>query len=337
MLNRVSVYVCAACILAISLSVASQAMSQGVDEVFASKVIEFVPRNYIFVGTPVGSEGHRKSLLFQAQFGLQLPIVSNLREQAEKSRNWAFSLSAFMLSDIRMFEDLSNPVRMPSYKPGGDLQLYRFVHHSPHKRSLWGIRAGFYHYSNGQDGCTFHHGVTDDTLECWQVFRHLENVKDELNRTSGQFSTNRISSALNYKYFRLNRNSFAIRHTMTFGLRADWNIRGMIDNELRDLYGWGRLEANAELVRMLESDFKFSVRGELGYSPDSGDRIPEFDGAVEVSIFPPYKALGNVGLFVRYRAGRDNYNAFFVDNFHQSIFGITFNQFRKLSFDELEE
>ncbi len=44
-----------------------------------------------------------------------------------------------------------------------------------------------------------------------------------------------------------------------------------------------------------------------------------------------------VGLFVRYRAGRDNCNAFLVDNFHQGISGITFSQFRKPSFDELEE
>ncbi|MBO6780349.1 MAG: hypothetical protein JJ896_11910 [Rhodothermales bacterium] len=87
-----------------------------------------------------------------------------------------------MRTHIRMLEELgsiqvdSRPVRSPSYNPGG------YVMYFP--RTNLGAGGGYFHYSNGQEGQTFHPNCGLDTSGAFCVEEGFFNTSD------GNFSTN---------------------------------------------------------------------------------------------------------------------------------------------------
>ncbi|MDB4986725.1 MAG: hypothetical protein JWN04_1903 [Myxococcaceae bacterium] len=289
----------------------------------------FLPRSYLYWGTPVGAKGHRENLVFGLEYALHLPIYSNLRNQALQGKNWAGATTLSFEGDLRMIDSESKPVRMPSYRPSLTGQLFYIWHRSA--PVLLGGRTGVYHYSNGQEKCTFDPNQPDNSEPCRAATDKVTNVVASLNRVNGNFSTNGWMLELNARVHQVNTKGVAIGH-----LSGGFSLRGMIaqgpgamEPALRRLYGWGRLQWN------LEGKKRFgwaavTVRGSATFYPDTDGRTPNKSGQVEV-VLGPYWLTG-LGFFARYYGGRDFYNAFFVDRIEQFVTGLAWDGERPLKF-----
>jgi hypothetical protein len=297
----------------------------------------FLPRSYLYWGTAVGEKPNRVDLVFALEYALHLPIYSNVRDQALNGERWAGASTLSFEGDLRMLAVESKPVRMPSYRPNLSGQLFH-IWHRP-QPVLFGVRVGIYHYSNGQEQCTFKPpdsaegstSVTDDTPECRQLIDQVADAERDLNRQNGNFSTNGWLGELNARVHQVNSKGVAIGH-----LSAGFSAMGMIDKgpgamepALRKLYGWGRLNWTIEGKKR----FGWAVmtaRAGTSYYPKTDGRTPNLSGSAEI-VLGPYWLTG-LGFFGRYYGGRDYYNAFFVDRLQQFAAGLAWDGERPLKF-----
>lgn len=290
----------------------------------------FLPRSYLYWGTPVGPKGQRQDLTFALEYALHLSIYSNLRNQALDGKSWAGAVTLSFEGDLRMLNIDSKPVRMPSYRPNLSGQLF-YVWHRP-QPMLFGLRAGVYHYSNGQEQCTFDRSLTDDSAGCRQATDEVgDDASAKLNRINGNFSSNGWLLELNGRAHQVNSKGVAIAH-----LSAGFSIFGLIDRgpgamepALERLYGWGRLSWNLEAKKRF-GWAAMTLRGTASYYPSTAQGMPSksFQGEL---VLGPYWLTG-LGFFARYYGGRDHYNAFFVDSIQQFAAGLAWDGERPLKF-----
>jgi hypothetical protein len=332
----------------------------GADYLTFANAPEFLPRTYVYLSSKTGDRDHREWILFGAEYALHLPFINTLRLVAlrgsesdptpyvdEKRDNFAYAVTAFFRGDLRMYDRPSKPVVMPSYKPGISLQGFWLrkppstdVQHE--RRWLSGVRFEAYHYSNGQDRCTWDPALPDVPQEgeppsCAQLFASLRDPQDQLNRSSGEFSTNRFLLALDTKYFGLDPNGFAL-WSLSAGVTGESNRPngpGGIEDNYRDVYGWGSIEMHAEAERWVLRNLLVRLRGSYTHAIDDGPRIRSASGLAELSLFP--KRIGRFGLFARYHGGRDFYNAFFVDSIQTFAGGLVWDDAPPLKFETAME
>jgi hypothetical protein len=290
----------------------------------------FLPRNYLYWGSPVGPEGDRESLVFGLEYALHLPVWSNLRDSVLIGKRWAGAVTLSFEGALRMLATDSKPVRMPSYRPSVSGQLfYTFHQRLP---VIVGLRANAFHYSNGQEQCTFGQEVRSESSACQQRIAREERPSQSLNRTYGDFSMNGWLVEVHGRLHEVNENRVTIGHLDVGGGLSGHIARGpgAMDAPLRRLYGNFRMELNAEWKRRM-GWAAITVRGAYVGHPRSGPRIPWHFGRVEV-VLDPYWLTG-LGLFARFDGGRDFYNAFFVDELRQVSAGIAWDGERPLKFE----
>ncbi len=289
----------------------------------------FLPRSYLYWGSPTGLKGARQPLIFALQLALHLPFYNDLRDKALLGKNWAGAATLSFESDLRMLAERSEPVRMPSYRPNISGQLF-YIWYLPHP-VLFGLRTGFYHYSNGQEGCTFNAAQGDDTKDCRAITAQVTNPARSLNRISGNFSTNGFLLDVSARLHRLNARGVATSH-LSFGFSVAGNFRpgkwGMVPGLAR-FYGWGRLGTSVEATRVFGRS-ALTLRTAFSGFPDSGPHVPSVSGELEAVLSPHW--LTGFGLFARYYGGRDFYNAFFVDSIQQFAIGLAWDGERPLTF-----
>jgi hypothetical protein len=289
----------------------------------------FLPRSYLYWGTPVGPRAQDEPLVFALSYALHLPVYSNLRDQAMAGKPWAGAATISFEGDLRMLAKNSKPVRMPSYRPNISGQLFYILHGKV--PALFGLRAGMFHYSNGQERCTFDAQLADESEECLARTRMVQDPSAELNRINGDFTMNGWSLGLNARVHEVNQHGVAIAQ-VAVSLTVEGNLAlgaGSMTPELRALYGWGRLGFEVD-ARKRFGWAALGVRGASSYYPGSGSDVPAASGLVE-AIIGPYWLTG-FGFFARYSGGRDFYNAFFVDHFHQFSTGLSWDGERPLKF-----
>lgn len=289
----------------------------------------FLPRNYLYWGTPVGPKGHRESLVFGLQYALHLPIYSNLRDNVLMGKHWAGAVTLSFEGALRMLANDSKPVRMPSYRPSVSGQVfYTFFGPAP---IILSLRTSAFHYSNGQERCTFDAEQDSESAGCQELIRHVSDPSAQLNRMSGDFSMNGWLAELHGRVHELNIKGVALGH-LALGVGLQGHIKrgpGAMDPPLRALYGKHRLELDLEGKRRL-GWAALTVRGGFVSFFASDRDVPRYSGSVE-TVIDPYWLTG-LGLFVRYFGGRDFYNAFFVDTVHQLSVGIAWDGERPLKF-----
>ena len=291
----------------------------------------FLPRSYLYWGTPVGPKEHRRPLVFAMQYALHLPIYSNLRDQALHGKNWAGAATLSFEGELRMLAIPSKPVRMPSYRPSINAQLFYILHGDA--PTLFGLRLAAFHYSNGQERCAYDTSLTDDTDDCYALLRTVDDPVNQLNRYNGNFSMNGWLLAVHGRVHELNVHRVAIAQ-LSVGLSARGNLpgtAGSMDPATRRLYGWGQLGAEVAARRRF-GWASLGARAAVAFYPDSGPHIPTTSGLVELIIGPYW--LTGFGIFGRYTGGRDSYNAFFVDRIQQFAAGLSWDGERPLKFDE---
>ncbi len=289
----------------------------------------FLPRSYLYWGTPVGPKGLRQDMVFALEYALHLAIFSDLRDRALSGGRWAGAATLSFEGDLRMLALESRPVRMPSYRPNLSGQLF-YLWHRP-EPLLFGLRAGVFHYSNGQEQCAFNETYRDDSPECDAATDQVTNAQQQLNRRNGNFSTNGWLLELNGRIHQVNAKGVAIGH-LAAGLSILSVVqRGALAMEpaLRRLYGWGRLGFSAEGKKRF-GWANMTVRGAAYYYPSTDGRTPSKAGLVEL-VLGPYWLTG-LGFFARYYGGRDFYNAFFVDSLQQFAAGLAWDGERPLKF-----
>lgn len=289
----------------------------------------FLPRSYLYWGSPVGSKEHRAPLIFALSYALHLPAYNNLREQALRGKAWAGAATLSFEGDLRMLNVRSHPVRMPSYRPTISGQLFYLLHGE--RPTLFSGRLAFFHYSNGQERCTYDHELSDDSPECTRATDQVTDPQAQLNRQDGNFSMNGWRTEVYARVHQLSATRVAIAQ-LALGLSLSGNLpigSSRMDGATRRLYGWGRLGAEIDARRRF-GWASLGARVAAAYFPSSGPRIPPASGLVELTIGPYW--LTGFGFFVRYYGGRDFYNAFFVDSVQQFAAGLSWDGERPLKF-----
>jgi hypothetical protein len=289
----------------------------------------FLPRSYLYWGSKVGSEGYRQKLVFGLEYALHLPIYSNLRDQALAGKSWAGAATLSFEGDLRMLDTDSKPVRMPSYRPNLTGQLFYIWH----RRApvLFGLRTGLYHYSNGQEQCTFERSQSDNSEECRATTNQVTDTRAALNRLNGNFSSNGWIAELYGRIHQVNSKGVSIGH-----LSSGMSVFGLIDRgpgamepALKRLYGWGRVRWDVEAKKRFGWAV-MTLRSSASFYPTTDGRTPNKAGQLEVVIGPYW--LTGLGFFARYYGGRDFYNAFFVDSIQQLCAGLAWDGERPLKF-----
>jgi len=289
----------------------------------------FLPRSYLYWGTPVGPKTNREELVFALEYALHLSIYSNLREQGLSGKGWAGAATLSFEGDLRMLATDSKPVRMPSYRPNLSGQLFYIVHRA--QPMLLGLRLGVYHYSNGQEQCTFKADVSDDAEECRQATDQVSDPSGQLNRVNGNFSSNGWLAEFNWRAHQVNSKGVAIAH-LSAGMSAHGLINhgpGAMEPALQRLYGWGKLSGNVEAKKRF-GWATMTIRGVAAYYPSTDGRTPKSSFQGEAMLGPYW--LTGLGFFARYYGGRDYYNAFFVDKIQQFAAGVSWDGERPLKF-----
>jgi len=289
----------------------------------------FLPRSYLYWGTPVGPKAQRVDLVFALEYALHLSIYNDLRDKSLNGKRWAGAVTLSFEGDLRMLAVESKPVRMPSYRPNLSGQLFYVWHRA--QPTVLSLRSGVFHYSNGQEQCTFDERLSDDEAICQEVTSAVTNAEQSLNRKNGNFSTNGWLLEVFGRINQVNSKGVAIGQ-LTAGIGVHGNIRGgpgRMEPALARLYGWGRLTGTVEGKKRF-GWASMTLRASAMYYPQSDGRTPSAAGSAEI-VLGPYWLTG-LGFFGRYYGGRDFYNAFFVDNIQQFAAGLAWDGERPIKF-----
>lgn len=305
-------------------------------------------------------------LIFEAQIAPDVRIADNFGRALDrvfaKDRPRVFAYSAFgtFLVRLRMFDEVSDPVRTPSYMPKGTVQLAWLKNRStadPEQDpvafikgpvEMWLVNAiPFGHHSNGQNGCLFVGQARVDD-ECTPAVTASAAAGD-VNVQDGSFSTNYIQVGLEYRRLHTNGDDPVDTRAIT---RREWGIGGGIelnpsgyvggalDDDLRPLYGPTRFHITADLLGgNLHVPIWPGRRATCGRAwtnarvtiiRGAAESVDEIATAIEAACLPA--RWGGAGLFVRYYRGQDYYNASFLQNINRLQFGVTFLHGKFLAF-----
>ncbi len=305
----------------------------------------------------------RRDTVFEADIMPHLVVfqdfsdVIDITEQARRAlvaggprvKRFAVAVSGTPAVRIRMFEDVSRPVRTPSYMPRGNFQVIwaRNVEAvaagytgasqltapagpgrdpsaagDPRQVSLWEGHAIVGHHSNGQDGCFFQDEERIDE-ECVSV---LPIAGDRLvNKRDGSFSTNYVRAGLNYRRNTLDGDLWALKE---WGFRAaiEYHPRAWIDDDIEEIYGRTRFNVDGTYALRELPWCPRRAEATAGFQVIAGHPESVWPVAITVqgTCFPTRQ--GGWGFFVRYYGGQDYYNLGLLENIQRVHVGATFNQ-----------
>jgi hypothetical protein len=167
---------------------------------------------YIGYTTATGADKDEK-IVFEARPRLHFPLREflDVTERLGDDQQFFWKLDVVFDPHIRMFQDVSVPVRMPSYRvflaptlmyvPATDVPD---TGRRAAPRNFYALTVEHGHYSNGQEGCAFDAESKDGSDECMAVYANFDQIdlQQDLNRGSGEFSTNFVRAKV--KYLRIN-------------------------------------------------------------------------------------------------------------------------------------
>lgn len=318
----------------------AQAITPPGTETNAGPIIPFLEGTDVFLSlekTP--DERWRRSTVFEGDIFPHMVVYQNFTDVIDAGRQSArvdprriaWVVSGTPAVRIRMFEEISRPVRTPSYMPRGNVQMIfaRGIREAlalggekRNRVTLWEGHAIVGHHSNGQDGCLYQDEVRDGE-QCDRVSAAPGTARRLINTRDGSFSTNYARIGVNFRRNYLDDNLWANRE---WGLRGDVEQHFRMDPLIRDLYGRTRFTGAASYaardtrVCARRLDVSGSAQAIVGADVD----VWPVAVTAQVSCFP--FARGGWGFFVRYYGGQDYYNIGFLENIQRVQFGATFNQ-----------
>lgn len=306
-------------------------------------------------GTYVFNHIPNSHLVFEGQIAPRIIIYDSIADAAtlvldgSKAPVWGWQASATPMVRLRMFNEVSNPVRTPSYMPKGTVQLMRLrnlttstdrdeeeFNRGPIEMLLLDT-IPFGHHSNGQNGCLFTTQFRDAEDEC---VNPVPALPENVNKEDGSFSTNYLQAMAYYGRMYLDSagapdGEYATRREWRVGAGIQLNpqgfIGGSIDEELSDIYGPTRFLFEAMTAQRdwwrcgrVEGSAKFQYIGDA--APDVPSTITQLEG------FCLPRGWGGAGLFVRFYHGQDYYNLAFNEGISRFQFGFVLQKDSFLGF-----
>ena len=308
-------------------------------------------------GTYVFNSVPNSRLVFEAQIAPRIIILDSIGDAARRllqaANNtpvWGWQLSATPMVKLRMFREVSSPVRTPSYMPKGTVQFARLKNLSAADPvededgfsrgpvEMWLAEViPFGHHSNGQNGCLFTSQARDADGDCLEIAPPQPRA---INKIDGSFSTNYIEATLHYGRLHLDseeapEGEYATRWEWRAGAGFQLNpkgyVGGSIDDELAELYGPTRVLFEGMAARRgtwrcgrLQTDIR------VQYIHDTPAGVPAATTQAEAACFPA--GWGGAGLFARFFRGQDYYNLGFAEGITRLQLGFTLQRETFLSF-----
>ena len=275
-----------------------------------------------------------EEILFDAKPVVYYSIYNNMQEVIQDIIENRLSMAYYVnfQPHIRMYNDNSKPVKTPSYKIllGGQL-LYK-----TNNNNFIALALESGHYSNGQSGCAFDSDLNDETEECDDVYSIITAQTDLsaiLNRTSGNFSTNFTKLSFNYRFNNLNDDSKPVKihsfttswelyHNKMFGLV---DLGGFSDFDI-EIYGRNRFGLEYEFIHTPTEkiNFRYSLGQKFEMIQGAHNYVEPLRSETTLILYPWDR---DMGFFVSYIYGHDNYNYRFVDSGNQINIGVTWDWF----------
>jgi hypothetical protein len=283
--------------------------------------------------------------------------AERVKENLQRVR---WSISGTPAVRIRMFRQVSDPVRTPSYMPRVNLQMFwanvagaleranqkRARPADPHPTmNLWEIHAIGGHHSNGQDGCFYRTQQRPAGAEQCEppLAPDARTAQTLINKHDGSFSTNYVRVGLNYRLNWLDAHTLVAFRELSARVEVEQHPRTWMDQQEVDLYGRTRLNTSAAFAIRgwrYVCPSRIEARAWLNYISGAPSTLSSpWVKSAELSCFPT--PAGGWGIFARYYTGQDYYNLGFLDDIHRWEIGATYNQdgffkFRKIKKDEGE-
>lgn len=275
-----------------------------------------------------------ESILFDFHPILTLNFYNNFDTQMEQKKLFSMSYYFAFRPHFRMYAKNSTPVQMPSYKIFIGLKhMYRL---SDKHYVGYAIESG--HYSNGQPGCALTGGGEDQSAACDSMYALINsesNLSDMINRVNGDFSTNLSKLDFAYRYI-AEFDAFERPkqvHSATLGfVRYHNNFLGVVDlggfsdNAIK-MYGRWRFLVSYAYSFQWESGYRIKVMEDIEVIQGAHPFVNPFRSVTSAAIYLPR----NIGFFVSYIYGHDDYNLRFVDSGHQFGMGMTWDMFAPVS------
>jgi len=273
-----------------------------------------------------------ESILFDAKPVVYYSIINNIRKNMQEYEDRpGNALYVTFQPHIRMYSETSKPVKTPSYRILFGWQ--QMIKTSSNNFFTWAIESG--HYSNGQSGCAFLIGEEDETMPCTDFHATITddtNLSDLLNRTNGNFSTNTSKLCVNFRFNELNKRdepfkihsftaSWELYHNRFFWL---FDFGGYSDFDI-DIYGRNRFGFAYEYEHQWKPKLRYAIEQKVELIQGAHPFVEPLRSETSFTLYPFNR---DIGFFVSYIYGHDNYNYRFVDSGNQIATGVSWDWFQ---------
>ena len=312
-------------------------------------------------------------LIFFQDFSdlIEIERVGSAFRLTRPGKGSAKSFSATPAVRLRMFQSQSSPVRTPSFMPRVNFQWLwatgrqqavdglsrltssdRTFDGRPWLPSLaWALDEGnsvrisvhewhgsLGHHSNGQDDCFFDSALPDNRTVC-VLPADTRISSGDINRTTGNFSTNFLRGGYNYRRSLVVRDdtsclaecggpTFRAKSHVGWGGELEWHPALLSDSRIAPYYGRWKAEARTELAWRDPSTpscgSRFDVRASVKWVGRVAGNVPGLAWTAQATCYPTPR--GGWGVFARYYRGQDYYNLGFLERIHGFNIGITYNE-----------
>ena len=294
--------------------------------------------NLNFSDNPNGDKG----ILFEAKPIVRYKLHNNIEDRLKDPTYRTLSSSYLLFSPhLRMYNENSEPVKMPSYRVAfGYQKAWKLKKKNPNYKGLIAFAGEHGHYSNGQSGCAFSNLYEDDSAPCNTIYNTINNnqninLSSLLNRSNGHFQTNYTSLFLNYRTFKLKDRDSAFyhkSHSVSFkytlfhrNVFLFVNYGGYSQNDIQ-IYGRHRfnIDYSYSCYGPKKTVLKFSQQ--LGFIAGAHKSVTNYRSVTSLTFYPLPKHV-NLGFKAAYVFGHDDYNIRFVDNVSQVTISAVFSPF----------
>ncbi|MBP9152939.1 MAG: hypothetical protein KBF73_11695, partial [Flavobacteriales bacterium] len=187
-----------------------------------------------------------ETILFDGNPVMKISVYNSfIKRLMDKTKLHSMAQYISLTPQLRMYNEKSQPVKMPSYRILlGTQHMFRLKVPDSYMARFIGFALESGHYSNGQSGCAFSRSVNDETPACDSIYSLINDNTDlsaMLNRKNGNFSTNLTELIVNYRTCKLDSAFHAKRthsisvgyllyHDRMFGII---NLGGFSDNDIK--------------------------------------------------------------------------------------------------------
>jgi len=277
---------------------------------------------------------HSENLMFEAKPYVKFPIIDEFYDRVKNlDQDSSLIFRGFLVFDphLRMYTSNSNPIKMPSYKIFPSLSVSHALGQSKNPLGIATFVLDHGHYSNGQQGCTFGSSADGDSI-CAEKYQSLDlkkdNLSDEINRNTGEFSTNLFRTKIKfYQIQKINPEYRTVEIANEFSLSYTRLTRFLFGKKIA---GYNRKDAAFYPLNQIHFEYAFHKYLEnhqyrvgigIAWLPTDNSAMAHYN----ISLFGNYTLENGFGFFLKGETGQDSYNLRMVDKVARVAMGFSWN------------